>query len=167
MSKFNLTSGFSVVPEGKHIFKITGVNYDENFGVMEINMTIANGIRHRERFTLLDSDNQPREKAMNAFSYFAKTALNNFGLEEIDHTDLIGHYILGQIVHTVLPNRNKPGQTVTFANMGDKAPGDGFDHEPVPSVAKMINAGAAPAPAPAKAAYGVAAANVDLDALLG
>lgn len=165
MSKLTLSAGFQTIPEGTYVFYIYNVTYDETFGKMEVSMITAEGLKHKERFSLKSDNDEINEKAMNAFSYFAKTALNNFGLEEIDHTDLIGHYILGQIIHTVLPNRNKPGQTVTFANMGDKAPADGFDHEPVPSVAKMINAGAAPAPA--KPAPAVTAANVDLDALLG
>ena len=129
MSKVNLTSGFSVVPEGKHIFKITGAKYDESFGVMEISMVIANGIKHRERFGLLDSDMQPREKAMNAFSYFVKVATQDYTNREFDTDDLVGCYIGATVKHTTQPNRNNPEKTVTFANLSDYFEANGFEGE--------------------------------------
>ena len=34
MAKIGLSDGFSLVPEGTHVFKIITVNYNEDFGKM-------------------------------------------------------------------------------------------------------------------------------------
>ena len=36
---------------------------------------------------------------LKAFSYFAKTALNNYSLDEIEETDLVGCYITANVTH--------------------------------------------------------------------
>lgn len=164
MARIPMTSGFTLVPEGEHVFKIYDVDYDEAFGKLAVKMITAEGLKHEERFSLKNQDDQPNEKALNAFSYFAKTALNDFTLEDIDHTDLIGHYIRAEVVHTTQPNRKDPTKTVTFANLGDKSPADGFDSDPT---LEAVNAGR-PAQAPQAApAAPPAASSLDLDKLLG
>ena len=163
MATLKLSSGFQVIPEGSYVFYIYNVKYDETFGKMEVYMITAQGLKHMERFSLKDDNDGINEKAMNAFSYFAKTALNNFALDVIDHTDLIGHYIRGEITHTVLPNRKDPSKKVTFANMGDKYPADGFDTDPVPSVLQMIGGNTPQTRSNAPQTN----SNLDLDSLLG
>lgn len=103
MAKIGLSDGFSLIPEGTHIFKITGVSYKEAFGKLEITMQTQSGAKHIERFSLLKTDGSPNEGALNAFSYFAKTALQDFELTEIDHEDLVGHFIECDIEHDVQP----------------------------------------------------------------
>lgn len=156
MARIGLTSGFELIPEGTYVFRIYDVEYDEEFGKMTVKLVTADGKKHTERFSLKTSDDEPNEKALNAFSYFAKVALNDFSREEIDEKELIGHYLRGEIVHTKQPNRRDPTKTVTFANIGDKEPADGFDTEPVAQ-----SAPASPAKPP------VTASTMDLDALLG
>lgn len=131
MANIQLSSGFTICPEGRHIFRIYKVTYDETFGKLQVHMVNAQGITHIERFSLMSSNGEMNDKACNAFSFFAKTALNNFSLEAIDHTELINHYIGGEIVHTKLPSTNDPKKTVTFANMSEKWVAEGFDTEPV------------------------------------
>lgn len=131
MANISLTGGFSVCPEGKHIFRIYKVDYNPEFGKLAVFMVNAKGITHVERFSLMSNDGSMNDKACNAFSFFAKTALNNFELTEIDHNDLVNRYIGGEVTHTVLPSRNDPSKNVTFANIGDKWVADGFDTEPV------------------------------------
>lgn len=131
MANIQLSSGFTICPEGKHIFRIYKVTYDETFGKLTVHMVNAQGITHIERFSLMSANGEMNDKACNAFSFFAKTALNNFSLEAIDHTELVNHYIGGEIVHTKSPSRNDPNKTVTFANMNEKWVADGFDIEPV------------------------------------
>ena len=131
MANIQLSSGFTICPEGKHVFRIYKVTYDETFGKLNVHLVTATGITHVERFSLMSNNGEMNDKACNAFSFFAKTALNNFALEEIDHTDLVGHYIGGEIVHTKQPSRNDPSKSVTFANMNDKWVAEGFDTEPV------------------------------------
>lgn len=132
MSKIGLTAGFSLIPEGTHVFKITGVKYKEDFGKMEVSMEIANGQKHTERFSLLKNNGEVNEGGMNAFSYFAKAALNDFSLQEIDEQDLVGHFIRCEVTHTEpQPNINDPSKTVQFVRLGNKEPADGFDTAPV------------------------------------
>ena len=160
MAKIELTEGFSLIPEGTHVFQITAVNYKEAFGKMEVTMQTQGGSKHIERFSLLKANGEPNEGALNAFSYFAKTALNDFSLTEIDHEDLLGCFIECDIEHDVQPNKNKPDTTITFARLADKRPSDGWEVEQ------------ALTPAPAKktapaASQGAKKPAMDLKSLLG
>lgn len=127
MAKIGLTEGFTPIPEGTHVFQITDVKYKEDFGKLEVYMRTQTGSKHIERFSLLNTNGSPNEGAYNAFSYFAKTALNNFDLTEIDHTDLIGHFIECDVEHDVQENKRKPGQSITFVRLTDKRPSEGWD----------------------------------------
>lgn len=166
MAKIGLTEGFTVIPEGTYVFKITAVNYKEDFGKMEVTMQTQSGTKHIERFSLLKTDGSPNEGALNAFSYFAKTALNDFSLTEIDHEDLIGCFIECDVEHDTQPNRNKPDKTVTFARLADKRPSDGWDSGEAPTPAPAPKAAPAPSQAANKAASGKKP-TMDLAALLG
>lgn len=164
MAKIGLTEGFILIPEGTHTFKITAVKYKEEFGKMEVSMQTQGGMKHVERFSLLSSDGSPNEGALNAFSYFAKTALNDFSLQEIDHEDLVGHFIECDIEHDTQPNKNKPDKTVTFVRLADKRPSDGWDEATAPAPAPK----AATTPPAAKASPAASGKpKVDLNALLG
>lgn len=132
MAQIGLSSGWSIIPKGWHVFKIVSVEYNEDFGRLLVNMATANGAKHQERFSLLNQDGSANEKALNAFSFFAKTALNNYDLTTIDHNDLVGHFILAEVTHTIQPNRNHPERTVTFINLGNKKPAESFDTKPDP-----------------------------------
>lgn len=123
-------SSYAPIPEGIHVFRIFDVEYDETFSEVQIHLINAKGRIHTEKFTLMRADGSMIDGACNALSYFAKTALNTTGPADIDHTELIGHYIKAQVVHNVQPNRNDPSKTVTFVNLTDKWSADGFDTEP-------------------------------------
>ena len=130
MAKIKLSKGgFTPIAEGEHIFKITKSTYDEDFGKLEIEMVIASGQKHIERYSLIRDDGEINEGALNAFSYFAKTALNNFNLDEIDHEDLVGCYIKATVEHEKVPRKNDPAQTVTFLRLTNQAPASGFEKE--------------------------------------
>lgn len=170
MARIPMTSGFTLIPEGTYVFRIYDVSYDEEFGKIEIKLVNAAGMTHTERFTIKDKNDEPNEKALNAFSYFAKTAMGDYTLEDIDPMELIDHFIEAEVVHTKLPSNKDPNKTVTFANLGDKAPAEYFDTEPVSRALTLgKDKNAAPAlqkqatvPAPAAPKKGL-----DLDALLG
>ena len=136
------------MPEGEQVLKITAAEYDEDFGKAIFTLANAKGQTCREQFSLLNQDGTPNEKSMNAFSFFAKTAMNDFDMEDIDPVELVGHYLRAEVIHRTQPNRNDPTKTVTFINLGNKSPADGFDGAP----------GTAPAPK---------ASSLDLSALLG
>lgn len=164
MAKIGLTEGFSLIPEGTHIFKITAVSYKEAFGKLEITMQTQSGAKHIERFSLLKADGSPNEGAYNAFSYFAKAALDDFALTEIDHEDLVGHFIECDIEHDVQPNKNKPDTTITFVRLADKRPSEGWDESGEVASAPAKKA----APAASKPAEKAAPKSAkDLMALLG
>lgn len=48
MAKIGLSDGFSLIPEGAHVFKITGVSYKETFGKLETTMQTQSGVKHIE-----------------------------------------------------------------------------------------------------------------------
>lgn len=173
MATIPMTSGFTLVPEGVHIFRIYKVDYNEEFGKLVVHLVNAQGVTHQERFSLMGNGGVINEGACNAFSYFAKTALNDFTLEEIDHNDLVNHYIKAEIVHTKMPSNKDPNKEVTFANLGDKWAADGFDTTPVPKALTLgtesdqtAAPASAPATAPATAAAPTTTGGLDLDALL-
>ena len=167
MATIQLTSGFTVCPEGVHVFRIYNVEYNQDFGKLTISLVNAQGITHTERFSLINASGEPNQRAYNAFSYFAKTALNDNSRDAIDPTELVGRYIKAEVVHTIVPSTKKEGETMTFANLSNKWVANGFDTTPV---AKALTLGTeqpvveqqkATAPAPTQAT------GIDLDSLLG
>lgn len=172
MARIPMTSGFSLIPEGTYVFRIYAVSYDEEFGKIEIKLVNAQGMTHTERFTIKDKNDELNEKALNAFSYFAKTAMGEYGLEDIDPMELIDHFIEAEVVHTKLPSNKDPNKTVTFANLGDKSPAEYFDTEPVARALTLGKEGKTSAPvAPTQAATPAPATapkkGLDIDSLLG
>jgi len=131
MARIKLSEGgFTPIPEGEHIFKIVKSNYDEDFGKLEIEMVTQSGQKHVERFHLINNEGEVNEGALNAFSYFAKTALNNFNLDEIDHTDIEGCYIKATVVHNKQPSNKDPNKIVTFVNLKEYSVASGFEDKP-------------------------------------
>ena len=162
MARIPMTSGFTLIPEGTYVFRIYDAKYDE-VGKIEVKLVNAQGMTHTERFSIKDKNDEYNEKALNAFSYFAKTAMGDYALEDVDPEELIDHYIEAEVVHTKLPSTKDPSKTVTFANLGDKAPADGFDTEPVARALTIGRGDSESKPAPAAPA----AKGLDLDSLLG
>ena len=93
MARIPMTSGFALIPEGTYVFRIYEAKYDEEFGKIEIKLVNAAGMTHTERFSIKDKNDELNEKALNAFSYFAKTAMNDFSLEDVDPSELVDHFI--------------------------------------------------------------------------
>ena len=163
MATIQLTSGFTVCPEGEHIFRIYKVEYNQDFGKLNIYLVNAQGITHIERFSLINVSGEPNERAYNAFSYFAKTALKDPYRTAIDPNELVNHYIKAKVVHTILPSNKEPGKTMTFANLSDKWQADGFDTTPVE---KALTLGTEQQAAQPKAAP-TQSTGLNLDSLLG
>lgn len=104
MGKIALSEGYTVIPEGTHIFKIVEVNYKEAYGKLEIKMKTAKGQVHTERFSLIKQDGSSNEGALNAFSYFARTALNDYTAQDIDPEELVGYFIECDVEHDIQPS---------------------------------------------------------------
>ena len=131
MARIPMTGGFQIMPEGEQVLKITAAEYDEDFGKATFTLANAKGQTCQERFSLLNQDNTPNEKALNAFSFFAKTAMNNFDLVDIDPVELVGHYIRAEVIHNKVPSTKDSTKMMTFVNLGEKSPADGFDGDAV------------------------------------
>lgn len=136
MARIPMTAGFQRIPEGVHVLKITKAEYDEDFGKVTFTLENVKGLSCQERFSLLNQDNTPNEKALGAFSFFAKTAMNNFDLVDVDPVELVGRYIRAEVIHNQVPSIKDPNKTVTFVNLGEKSPADGFDGVPAEAAPK-------------------------------
>lgn len=163
------TRTFTVCPEGRHIFRIYKVDFNQDFGQVTVYLVNAQGNTHKETFRLMRADGSMNDGACNAFSFFARTALNDYSREAIDHTELVNHYIGAEVVHNVQPNKNDPSKTVTFVNLtGEKWAADGFDTTTVPKALTLGTETEAPqATTPAPVADTPTTAGLDLNALLG
>lgn len=159
MARIPMTSGFTLIPEGVHVFRIYEATYDEEFGKIDVKMVNAQGITHIERFRIKNANDELNEKALNAFSFFAKNAMNNFTMDDIDPEELVDHYIKGEIIHTKTPSTNDPTKALTFANIGEKSPADGFETTPTPRAMTLGKATTPATPTPTK--------GLNLDDLLG
>ena len=127
MAKIRLSEGgFTLIPEGTTTFKIVGVEYKEDFGKMKVEMQTKDGKKHTEHFGLQTKDGEVNEGALKAFSYFAKTALNNYSLDEIDETDLIGCYITATVKHEEFESNKEPGKMLKSVRLNDYAVAVGF-----------------------------------------
>lgn len=131
-----MTAGFQIMPEGVQVLKITAAEYDEDFGKAIFTLANAKGQTCIERFSLLNQDNTPNEKALSAFSFFAKTAMNDFDLVDVDPVELIGRYIRAEVIHNKVPSTKDPCKMMTFVNLGDKSPANGFDGVPTKAAPK-------------------------------
>lgn len=127
MAKIKLSEGgFTLIPEGTTTFKIVAVEYKEDFGKMKIDMQTKGGQKHTENFSLLTKSGETNEGALKAFSYFAKTALNNYSLDEIDHEDIVGCYITATVKHEEFESNKEPGKMLKSARLSDYAVAVGF-----------------------------------------
>ena len=133
MARIPMTGGnYQQIPEGEQVLKVTKAEYDAEFGKIIITLQNVKGLTCQERFSILNQDNTPNEKALNAFSFFAKTVMNNFEMEDVDPEELVGHYLRAEIIHNQVPSNKDPNKMMTFVNLGNKTPAEGFDGEPAP-----------------------------------
>lgn len=135
MALIPLSKGFTMLAEGHYTFKITEVNYDEDFGDMKVTFENEEGGKHRETYNLLTKDGSPNEGALAAFSYMAKAAINDSEAESIDSDDLIGCVLEADIVHTESTSK-KTGKPVTYAHITNFTAADAPAPRPAPQKPK-------------------------------
>ena len=131
MAKMKLSeSNFKIIPEGTTTFKVMKVDDSkyEDFGKLEVELKTAKGETHIERFSLLTTKGELNEGALKAWSYFARTCLNNFSADEIDTQDVEGCYITATVKHEkyTFTKGDKAGQEGTAVRLGDYATATGF-----------------------------------------
>ena len=130
MAKIRLSeSTFKLIPEGAHVFKVTKVNDSkyEDFGKLEVTLQTAKGETHIERFGIVNKSGELNEGALKAWSYFARTCLNNYQADEIDTQDIVGCYIKATVKHEQSQGTGEnAGKTYTNVRLNDYTTATGF-----------------------------------------
>jgi len=73
-----------------------------------------------------DRSKSLNDGAIQALTFFARTAMNDFSLQEIEPTEMIGHFMECDVTHDVVPSNKNPGKTTTFARLSEKRPSEGW-----------------------------------------
>lgn len=131
MAKMKLSEAtFTLIPEGTTIFKVMEVDDSkyEDFGKLAVKMQTAKGETHTENFTIIKANGELNEGALKAWSYFARTCLNNFQADEIDTQDIVGCYIKATVKHETYTRTKgeKAGTEGTTVRLNDYATATGF-----------------------------------------
>ena len=131
MAKMKLSqSTFKMIAEGTHTFKVMSVDDSkyEDFGKLEVKLQTSKGETHTERFTLLNARGEINSGALKAWSYFARTCLNNFNADEIDTQDIVGCYITATVKHDTYTRTKgeKAGTEATTVRLNDYTTASGF-----------------------------------------
>lgn len=131
MAKMKLSeSTFTLIPEGVTTFKVMEVDDSkyEDFGKLAVKLQTVKGETHTENFTLIKTNGELNEGALKAWSYFARTCLNNFSADEIDTQDIVGCYIQATVKHEKYTRTkgDKAGQEGTSVRLNDYTTATGF-----------------------------------------
>lgn len=134
MAKVKLAEGgFSLIPEGVTVFKVTKVDDSkyEKFGKLVVTLQTKEGKTHNETFTLMKNVKgkmEINEGALRAWSYFARVCLNNFSADEIDTQDIVGCYIQATVKHETYTRTKgeRAGEEATSARLNDYDTASGF-----------------------------------------
>ena len=123
MAVFKLSS-FAPIPEGATKFTIESIEYKADFGKMEVKCVTESGRKHSERFTLVNGQGEPINGAMIAFSMLARAAMDDRGLDEIEHTKLVGKSFMADVQHEEVPKKDDPSKMTTFIRLKNYRPAD-------------------------------------------
>lgn len=131
MAKMKLSeTTFTLIPEGTHTFKVMEVDDTkyEDFGKIAVKLQTAKGETHTEAFTLIKANGDLNEGALKAWSYFARTCLNNFRVDEIDTQDIVGCFITATVKHETYTRTKgeKAGAEATSVRLNDYTTASGF-----------------------------------------
>lgn len=131
MAKMKLSeSTFTLIPEGITTFKVMEVDDTkyEDFGKIAVKLQTAKGETHTENFTLIKANGELNDGALKAWSYFARTCLNNFRADEIDTQDIVGCYITATVKHETYTRTkgDKAGTEGTSVRLNDYTTASGF-----------------------------------------
>lgn len=140
MAKMKLSeSTFTLIPEGITTFKVMEVDDTkyEDFGKIAVKLQTAKGETHTETFTLIKANGELNDGALKAWSYFARTCLNNFRADEIDTQDIVGCYITATVKHETYTRTkgDKAGTEGTSVRLNDYTTASGFGSVAAESVA--------------------------------
>lgn len=132
MAKMKLSedTGFVLIPEGVHVFKVMEVDDSkyEDFGKVVVKLQTADGKTLSKTFSFYKGKGEINEGTLKAWSYFARTCLNNFSADEIDTQDIVGCYIKTTITHQEFESNKEAGKMLKSANIElfESEPASGF-----------------------------------------
>lgn len=131
MARMRLSErAYTIIPEGVTTFKVMEVDDSkyEDFGKLNVKMQTAKGETHIERFGLIKANGEINEGALKAWSYFARTCLNNFQADEIDTQDIVGCYITATVKHEkyIRTQGDHVGEEATSTRLNDYTTASGF-----------------------------------------
>lgn len=124
MAKIKLSeSTFTIIPEGTTVFKVGEVDDSkyEDFGKLAVKLQTAKGETHIENFSFIKKNGEANEGALKAWSYFARTCLNNFQADEIDTQDIVGCYVKATVKHEIYTRTQgeHKGEEATAVRLND------------------------------------------------
>ncbi len=135
MAKLKLSEGgFTLIPEGVTVFKVTEVEHKDDFGKIDCTLQTKDGQTHHEKFSYINNQGEINEGALKAFSYFARNCMNNFDIEEIDPEDLVGCYIKATVKHEKYTAKSgkHEGKELTAVRLNDYSVALGFEGAKAP-----------------------------------
>ena len=122
MARITLSRGYSVVPEGQGIlFTITNVKYDTDFGKLEVTCKTNNDDTHIERYSFIKSNGETNDKALFAFSCFARAVLDDPDLDDVDEQELLNKKFYADVTHDVQERKDGNG-TITYSRLNNVQP---------------------------------------------
>lgn len=131
MAKMKLSeSTFTLIPEGVTTFKVMEVDDSKysDYGKIAVKLQTASGQTHTENFSLVKANGEVNDGALRAWSYFARTCLNNYQADEIDTQDIVGCYIQATVKHEKYTRTKgeRAGTEGTAVRLNDYTPSLGF-----------------------------------------
>jgi len=147
MATINLTSNFDVIPEGEDIFRVYATEYKETFGALKVFVVNAKGRTAILNYKFMNTDGSQNDTAYSLFSWFARAAMGDKMLTNVDPEKLINKYIKAKVTHSHVPSRENPGETMTFVNLRNYEHADGFTETPTERAMTLGNMAPAPVPA--------------------
>lgn len=126
-------AGFSLIPEGVHVFKVVSCEdkYEE-FDKVSYELQTSSGQKVTNRFNFVNDKGEVNDIGVFYWSKFARACLNLRVDEEpeIDFSDLVGCYVEAEVKHNtyIAKSGDHKGEELTGANLVDKtyAPTKGF-----------------------------------------
>lgn len=123
---FIALTDYTPLTEGTHVFEITDTTYDEEFGKLKISLKTAEGATTTKTFSFRKPDGTINDAVSRIFSYFARVALQNKELKEIDPEMLVGHYIKCDVTTSEVESTTEPGKMMKFFNLNNYSEASGF-----------------------------------------
>ena len=116
MGRIALSSGYVPLDEGTYKFEVVETEYKEDYGKIRIVFETKDGKKHSEQFIIIGNNGKTNDKALWAFTQFARAILNDDEIEDVDDRELVGSHVIADIVHDESINE-ETGEKRVYAHM--------------------------------------------------